>query len=201
MYKNIVFDVGGVLFSYQWTVALSMGGMSMDEAKVLGPKLFDDPMWNQLDLGIRPYMEVVEELASHYPEYHDAIVNFLTDVENMPIGRPVIWEKVHALKEKGYSLYILSNYSDYMFGRHTAGCPFIDEMDGILVSYMVNVIKPDEGIYKALLQRFDLDPSECLFFDDRPENIEGAKKCGIDGIVVTGEDMLAGELDKLLAVK
>ena len=198
MYRNIIFDVGEVMFDYQWIEAVRMGGTTMEEALVLGPKLFNDPLWKELDLGVRPYFEVVEEMAANNPEYADVVRKFLTNVENMPKDRAAVWEKVHELKKCGYKLYIVSNYSEYMFSRHTKGKPFIDDMDGMMVSYMVHINKPDEGIYRALLEKYDLKPEESLFFDDRPENVEGAAKCGIDGIVVTGQDMLLEELDKLM---
>ena len=98
MYKNIIFDVGEVMFSYRWVEALAMGGISLEEAKVVGPKAFYDPLWTELDLGIRPYFDVVSDLSKAYPEYSEAITNFLTNVENMPLDRPRVWEKVHELK-------------------------------------------------------------------------------------------------------
>lgn len=197
MYKNIIFDVGEVLFGYQWIGALEQAGPSHEVAKVLGPQLFDDPLWKELDLGVRPYFEVVEEMASKHPEYHDAVVEFLTRVERMPLSRPKVWEEVHRLKEKGYKIFVLSNYSEYMFGIHTKNRPFLADLDGAMVSYMIHVNKPDARIYQALLEKYGLNPEECLFFDDRPENTAGAIACGIDAITVTGEDFLIGQLRKL----
>lgn len=196
-YKNIVFDVGGVLLSYRWFDAIQEAGCTMEEALELGPKLFEDPSWRELDLGIRPYFEVVSEFAEKYPKYSSVIREFLTEVKRMPVGRPKVWEEVHKLKEKGYKIYILSNYSEYMIKNHTEGLPFVEDMDGGIVSYMVHVNKPDRGIYEALFEKYGLNPSECLFFDDREENIEGAKALGMDGIVVTGEELLVEELRKL----
>lgn len=201
MYKNIIFDVGEVLFSYGWKEALMLAGASYEDALMLGKDLFDNPLWGELDLAVRPYFEVVDELSSCYPAHKDAITSFLTNVEVMPKSRPVIWELLKRLKEKGYKLYLLSNYSEYMFSRHTAGRPFMEVIDGAMVSYMVHINKPDRGIYEALLKKYDLDASESLFFDDKLENVEGARKCGIDAIQVTDEPMLAGELIKLLSVK
>ena len=198
MYKNIIFDVGEVLFSYGWKEALMLAGASYEDALILGKNLFDDPVWGELDLGVRPYWEVVDELSSKYPPFKAVITQFLTNVEVMPKSRPVIWELVKQLKGKGYKLYLLSNYSEYMFSRHTAGRPFMDEIDGAIVSYMVNINKPDRGIYEALLNKYNLNASECLFFDDKLENVEGARACGIDAIQVLDEPMLAGELIKLI---
>ncbi len=197
MYKNIIFDVGEVLLSYRWVDALAQAGTKYEDAMVIGPKLFNSPHWAELDLGVRPYFDVVEDLAKEAPGYEDAVRKFLTDVENMLIGRPKVWKEVHRLKEKGYKIYLLSNYSEYMFTRHTADKPFIKDIDGAMVSYMVNINKPDKGIYEALLNKYDLDPSECIFFDDRKENTDGALLCGIAAVTVTGEDMLIEELKKL----
>ena len=49
------------------------------------------------------------------------------------------------------------------------------------------MIKPDAGIYRHLLQTYDLIPEECLFIDDRAENVEGAKKEGMAGVVFGGD--------------
>lgn len=197
MIKNIIFDVGEVLFSYGWIEALVIAGESRESAEVLGPKVFDDPLWKELDLGIRPYFEVVEDMCRKYSDHADSIRKFLTNVEVMPKDRPEVWKEVHKLKEKGYHLYLLSNYSEYMFSIHTKDKPFMKDIDGAMVSYMVNVNKPDERIYRALLDKYGLDSSECLFFDDRAENTEGAAKIGIRAMTVTSEEFLLEELRKL----
>lgn len=197
MYKNIVFDVGKVLFSYKWQEALEKAGVPKAEAAELFPKLFDDYYWQELDLGKRPYFEIVKDFEEKYPQYKDELRRYFTDVENLPVPRPMVWDEIKRLKEKGYKLYILSNYSEYMFSKHTEGVPFIECMDGILVSYMVNLCKPDENIYKTLFERFDIKPEESLFFDDRPENTEMARSLSMDAITVTSEELLLEELKKL----
>lgn len=198
MYKNIIFDVGGVLLSYDWRGAMAKAGCSPQEAETFGPNLLDDPLWPEFDLGIRPYDDIVEDMCIKYPDKATIIRNFLTNLENMPVPRPSVWEEVKKLKDKGYKLYILSNYSKRMFDVHAGTRPFIELMDGIMVSYMVNINKPDSGIYEALLKKYDLDPAESLFFDDKLENIEGAKRCGIDGIHVLSEDHLLHTLGTVL---
>lgn len=197
MIKNIIFDVGEVLFSYGWIDALVLAGESRESAQVVGPQIFDDPLWKELDLGIRPYFEVVDDMCRKYPDSATSIRKFLTNVEVMPKDRPEVWKEVHKLKEKGYHLYLLSNYSEYMFTIHTKDKPFMKDIDGAMVSYMVHINKPDEGIYKALLDKYTLDPSECFFFDDRAENTEGAGRVGIKAVTVLSEEFLLEELRKL----
>ncbi len=198
MIKNIIFDVGEVLLSYRWNDALAMAGETKESADILGPKLFNSSLWKELDLGIRPYFEVVEDMCNAYPGHEDSIRRFLTEVEKMPIDRPRVWELVHQLREKGYKLYILSNYSEYMFTIHTKDKPFIADMDGCMVSYMVNINKPAEGIYRALLQKYHLNADECFYFDDRAANTEAAQKLGIRACTVTSEQQLIGELERFL---
>ena len=201
MYKNIIFDVGNVLLSYDWRGALHKAGVKEEYLDELGPMLLDDPFWEELDLGIRPYFDVVNDLCDKYKEHSDGVRNFLTNVENMPIDRPKIWDEVKKLKDNGYKLYILSNYSEYMFNIHAGSKPFMKYMDGMIVSYMVHVGKPEPKIYEALVDKYNLNPKESLFFDDRSENVEGAIEYGIDAKCVTSEDFLLAELIKLNAKK
>ena len=103
-----------------------------------------------------------------------------------------------ALKEKGYKIYLLSNYSEELFHAHTKGAKFLDVLDGGVVSYQVHALKPDREIYEILLEKYSLKAEECLFFDDRMDNVEGAKKAGIQAIQVTSREMLNETLDKML---
>ena len=52
-----------------------------------------------------------------------------------------------------------------------------------MVSADLHIIKPDERIYRYLLERYGLNPGETLFIDDRLENVEGARKVGIQAEV------------------
>ena len=116
----------------------------------------------------------------------------------MAVKRPEVWEKVVGLKQKGYKIYILSNYSDELFHQHTEGASFLDVLDGGVVSCQVKEIKPNRRIYEILLERYDLDPTECLFFDDRADNVEAARNLGFEAIQVTSQEMLNDTLKKML---
>ena len=55
--------------------------------------------------------------------------------------------------------------------------------DGGVFSWKEKCMKPDPEIYEILLKRYKIVPEQALFFDDRPENVEGARKVGINGVV------------------
>jgi len=59
---------------------------------------------------------------------------------------------------------------------------FLTLTDGDIFSYSVRQVKPDVEIYETLLKKYQLTADECVFIDDRMENIEGAEKAGIHGI-------------------
>ena len=201
MIRNLIFDVGDVLISYRWYEMLTEDyGMDHKRAMTFGAMMFmETPWWKDMDAGLLTMEQAIGLYSERFPDYEADIRWFLTHVELMPVHRPEIWEKIARLKEMGYKTYILSNYSEFMFKTHTDGLPFWDSMDGSLVSYEIHKIKPDMAIYKALLDRYDLSPEECFFFDDRKENIEGGQKAGIDGFVVTSRQALGDYLDHILA--
>ena len=108
---------------------------------------------------------------------------------------------MHQLKGLGYTLYLLSNYPETMFHKHTDNAPFIADMSGGIISFQVKQIKPNAEIYQSLLRKYNLVADECLFFDDRADNTEGARKQGFHAITVTSRQFLVDELDKIIAAK
>lgn len=200
MIKNIVFDVGEVLISYRWEQMLMDYGLSKEEAIRVGNEMFEDPdeLWHIFDLGDMTQEEIIEQYCKKYPKDAKAINWFIKHGEYMHVPRPEIWEKVHELKEKGYGVYILSNYPEVLFKKHTMYADFLNDLDGMMVSYMIHKAKPDKAIYQALCDKYDLDKSECLFFDDREMNVHGARDFGMKAIQVTSREQLLNEICKLL---
>ena len=98
------------------------------------------------------------------------------------------------LKAVGYPIYALSNYGVENFEATVKVYPFLEDFDGRVVSGYEGVIKPDPAIYDIVIQRFSVDPTQTLFIDDRPENIDAAMACGFQGHLFTGTDELARAL-------
>ena len=200
MIRNLIFDVGNVLLGYRWYEMLTQDyGLSHEEANRIGNEIFDTDLWGvRLDGGKISFEEAIQEYRSLYPDDFPVIEWFLRNGKQMAVKRPEVWEKVVGLKKKGYKIYILSNYSDELFHQHTEGASFLDILDGGVVSCQVKEIKPNRRIYEILLERYDLDPTECLFFDDRADNVEAARNLGFEAIQVTSQEMLNDTLKKML---
>ena len=91
---------------------------------------------------------------------------------------------IQDLKDKGYKVYYLSNWSAWTHDllQEAGKFDFLKLMDGGVFSYDAGYMKPNEEIYKILLNKYKINPEEAVFFDDREENIEAANKLGIHGV-------------------
>ncbi len=201
MIKNIIFDIGEVLLGYRWNYVLEQSGLSAAEGIRVGNLIFDDPIWNELDAGNLSFAEAKRSYIEKYPADEKALLFFLDHPEMMPLAREDIWAYLPKLKAAGYRLYLLSNYSEELFAVHTKDRPFFAYMDGGVISYQIHVCKPDPKIYEALLAKYGLNPRECVFFDDRIENVDGAIAVGIAAVHVKKKEVLMQELERLLDEK
>ena len=90
-------------------------------------------------------------------------------------------ELVRRLKSHGYCVYYLSNIpQDVLDLLRDRGV--LDGFDGGVASCEVHINKPDPKIYKALLDKYSLKAAECVFIDDRLENVQAAFALGFAGI-------------------
>ena len=201
--KNIIFDVGDVLLDYRWQQILMDYGLDESEAYRVGRELFDDPdgLWHEYDLAVKSQEEIIQEFEQKHPKDAEVIRWFISHGEYMHVARPAIWKLVHQLKEAGYHLYILSNYPEILFKKHTQYADFMDDMEGMVVSYMLHVGKPERIVYQTLCDRYGLNKEECLFFDDRAENVQGAIDFGMRAKRVLSAKGLAVDLEELLRLE
>ena len=97
---------------------------------------------------------------------------------------------VKALKERGYNLYGLTNWSGKVYGVMRKYDIF-SLLDGWVISSEEHLIKPDVAIYRRLGEKFNLLPEECLFTDDKQVNIDGAVRAGMQAVLFTDAHTLA----------
>jgi len=95
---------------------------------------------------------------------------------------------------RSYRLGLLSNTNEWHFEHHIRGLEFFPLFDAVTLSYQVGAMKPAEAIYRDSLRRIGLSPEECVFIDDREENVEGARRMNIHAIHYTGHERLVSSL-------
>lgn len=154
--------------------------------------------WNaQQDKG-RSFAEGVAELSREFPHYANLIQAYHENWSES-IGDPVAGtvEIMKRLKEAGYPVYGLSNWSSETFPMVRNKFIFFDLLDDIVISGEVGQIKPEPEIYEIALQRIGRPANECLFIDDSLANIEQARKMGFAVVHFQSPEQLETELKNL----
>ncbi|MFI6846343.1 HAD-IA family hydrolase [Kitasatospora sp. NBC_00085] len=75
-----------------------------------------------------------------------------------------------------------------------------DLADGVVNSARVGAAKPDPQIYRIAADRARTTPGRCLFIDDRPENVEAARRLGMTGLLYREPTDLRRALAPLLGL-
>ena len=199
MIKNIVFDLGRVMVEFDPVTYLRSFGYPEELVQKLFEIVFGHD-WYLHDRGdYRTIEELREALVKKYPAREAELTAVLRGD----------WVKIHylktdtanymaELKRRGYGIYILSNLSveSYEFIRQY---DFFHTVDGGVFSYQENACKPEEKIYRVLLDRYGLVPDETIFLDDNPDNIAEANRLGIHGILFTDIASAKAAAEALLA--
>lgn len=199
MIRNVVFDIGMVLINFRYREYMEDLGFSKEVQEIFCKNIIENKLWGDLDLGIRSAEEVIRDMkdsVSEYPAEADAFFEQITDiVETFPYALPWIQE----LRREGYRVYLLSNYPKDLFALHVKEkFTFADAVDGRVVSGYVKMVKPDPEIYKLLCMTYDLKPEECVFLDDRIDNLKSAGALGFHTVRFQNYEQARGELEKLL---
>lgn len=192
--KNIVFDFGGVLVDWNphHLYDKYFGSVEKAEWFLNNICLYS---WNiQMDGG-KPFAEGVAELQAEYPEWSEAIAIYHTRWIEMMGGEIAgMADIVKRLKEAGYGVYGLTNWSSETFPLVRDKYAIFKQLDGMVVSGEEHLLKPDAAIYKCLLERYNLQAEESLFVDDNADNVTGARNVGMKAVRFTSVAELEREL-------
>lgn len=182
---TIVFDIGNVLAAFDWYTFVKSFGYDEKTNDEIARAVFQSRDWPQVDLGLKSDEELIEAFISNAPHLRTEIEEIFTRWQYSVEEYPFSEEWVAGLKAKGYKIYILSNYGRTMFTYARDHFRFLRHVDGGIVSYQVNQIKPYPEIYKALIEKYDIVPEKAVFLDDLPDNIAAAAALGMNTVLVT----------------
>jgi len=182
---NFIFDFGNVLVDFKPVVYLS--GLFSDKSliELLNDMIFSSPEWLMMDKGSLTRDEAIDIFCAREPGYQEEIrltMNNTNDIVS-PIEETI--ELLPKIKENGHRLYYLSNMPIETRAFLLENHEYIKMFDGGVFSCDVNALKPSPEIYKILLDRYNLIPGECIFFDDVERNVAAAEKEGIKGVLFT----------------
>lgn len=183
MIKNIIFDLGNAIINYNQKKIINNFTEKEEEIKYIYDEIFHAPEWTLMDLGDITNDEAIEIINKRNEfKYEKLTQEFLHEWhKKQPINRDIV-EIAKILKNNGYNLFVLSNMANQTY-EYFKNDEFFSLCTGIVISAHEHVKKPDEKVYRLLLDRYNLNAEECLFIDDDDsgKNYETANKIGIKG--------------------
>lgn len=197
MIKNIVFDYGRVLVDYDFKSFLASIIEDEKQRDEFLSLFCSAEFCDRCDRGFETYSDIITEARREYPHWDKYLTEFEDRHIDAMVGEvPGMRAVLQQLKEKGYMLYGLTNWSATVY-------PVIEKydilkmMDGRVISSEEHVIKPEAEIYHRLCEKYSLKEDECLFTDDKQINVDGAIAAGMKAVLFNDAEQFLGELRSL----
>ena len=188
--EKIIFDLGRVLVKFNVRNLFRKVITTEEEIDYFLQNICTWEWHIQQDL-VQDTSQVSAPLVQQFPKYQEAIEAFYGRFLEMIEGT---YEKnvklAMDLKQKGYPIYVLSNFPGDQYDKYEKHNSFLQIFDDKIISGHVGLAKPDIKIYQLAIDKFHLTPERSLFIDDKIENIEGAKQLGIQTIHLQNPDEL-----------
>lgn len=198
--KNIVFDLGGVVIDWAPRRILNEYPGDKELPAALFQRDFFENYWSEFDRGILTEERLVDEMVSYAGKSREECFSFVKFVKHSLVDIPQTVELIKTLSAEGYGLYCLSNMS-VEFYEYLKVRDVFNYFDGQIISAHEHLIKPEEGIYRLLLDRYGLKPEDCLFIDDLEPNIRAAAALGIHTVHFADREKGYREIEEKLKLK
>ena len=178
---DIILDMGNVLLEWNKDKILQSVSNTKKDYLILDKSIFQSGLWERLDLGTMTREELVLKLVSmigrgYQKKVEEVIWNWPSYIDIYREVFPVLSE----LKKKGHRIFVLSNTSKVFYDLlEEQLSPLKELLDGFVLSCDIKAIKPDLAMFKEILDKYQLDPTHCVFLDDIEDNTIAAEKLGI----------------------
>jgi putative hydrolase of the HAD superfamily len=191
--EHVFFDLGGVLYSLDYRSSLGSfartAKKSVEEVRrVLYSKDIFLP-YERGELSSREYYRVAVrnlDCRMSFEEFKESWNALLVKCQDM-------FEFAHGLK-KEVGVLILSNTNEL---NAEAMKEDINRLtDKVVYSFRAGCMKPDGEIYRIALKMAGAEPEQTVFIDDNKENVEGARRQGINSRLFKGKSGLVTYLKR-----
>ena len=202
MINTIIFDIGMVLVDFCWPKMLHDFGLEGEDFEIVANATVRNPAWEEFDKGIMTTEEVIDEFAKSAPAHRRYIEQIFEDPTKMIslFDYAIPW--IQELKERGYRVYILSNWSKpTYYACLNNELRFLPLVDGAVFSFQEHVIKPDKRIFEIICDRYHINPKEAVFLDDNAANVISSREFGINTIHFKSYEQGRSELEAYLSQK
>lgn len=186
MIKNIVFDLGGVIFKIDKNQAIRrFKEVGFDDAASYLDAFTQVGIFGDLESGritAEQFRCQLSDLAGKDLTLEDCAYGWQGYVVELPQRN---LDKLIELRQRGFRLSLLSNTNPFMmqWARSNAfdgrGHGLDHYFDALYLSYEMGVMKPENRIFEMILLGENAKPQETVFIDDSAHNTEVAASMGI----------------------
>jgi 2-haloacid dehalogenase/putative hydrolase of the HAD superfamily len=176
--RAVLFDVGNVMVRWNPRTLYSQIFPDAAECDRFLSTVCTLAWHTEHDRGVPMAANAIPLIAAH-PHYEAQIRAWDARFDEMIEG--VIPETVAAMDElaaRGVALYGLTNMPAEKWDMVRALSPAFGHFRDVVVSAHEGVVKPDPRAFEIACRRAGLAPSDLLFVDDSPANIDAAHSLG-----------------------
>ena len=188
MIRTIISDIGNVLSGFTWYDFYKSKGYSEEMVERLAKATVKSDIWKEYDRGVLSEEEILNLFIANDPELEEDLRKTLANVRGIMERYDYAIPWIEELKAKGYQFLVLSNFSRKVLRECWSELDFLPYVDGGILSCQDKLIKPMPEIYSLILSRYHLKPEECVFMDDILENVEAARRAGINAFVFENQE-------------
>ncbi|MBC5992434.1 HAD family hydrolase [Pontibacter cellulosilyticus] len=185
--KNIIFDLGGVIINIDYNKSIQeLQKLCKDDCQVQYSQKEQSHLFDLFETGTSSPEEFRRDLRETY-QMRDVTDQQIDNAWNAML-LDIPQERIDLLRElaKKYRIFLLSNTNAIhleAFNKiveHSFSIPNLDSLfEEAYYSHLVGKRKPDEAIFKLILDNHDLAKEETLFIDDSKQHIDSAQAVGI----------------------
>lgn len=193
----LVFDLGGVVLTW--------------EPEAIVAAVFDDPAvrarvhaqilghddWIALDRGTLALEDAIARAARRTGLSPEEVAAFFQAVPPALSPREEMLDLLRRLQSRGHRLFCLSNMHRASLEHLERAHRFWEVFEGRVISCRVQMVKPEPGIYRHLLETHSLRAAATLFVDDVEINVRAAEVVGMRGIRFESRGQCEAELGRL----
>ena len=183
MIKNIILDIGGVIFDDSDLNLSKILNLSLEETKKIVKIAFGGNFKKCL-LGELTIDEHLLDLKKQNVDNYE-VIEYILSFDNLKYSFPVMndtIEVINMLKTSNYKIYLLSNITKESYKYISETIVVSKSFDGGIFSYVEHIAKPNKEIYERLINKYNLNKKETIFFDDKEKNVAAAKEIGLKSI-------------------
>lgn len=198
MINTIIFDIGNVLMKFDYHPFIKDLLKDDETIEHVNNAMWFTGYWNDMDRGMNSDL-ILQKMIDAEPDYEDEIRLTFDSVGRCIKKADYAIPWIKDLKARGYRVLFLSNYAEHTMYANPRALDFLPYMDGGVFSCDEGVVKPDPRIYMTIIERFNLNPAECVFLDDSKANVLTAKAYGMKAIHFEGYESAKNQLEEMLS--